>query len=221
MVEWQRPRLTLSCQPQRTHSSACRFHPRTRICKSHSSFSPSADQSTGCPLDHPPEAVLIGGIQITLQRASQKHARVVATLREPSGSLCTPQCQQVDEGRAIRGIPLQRSCLMHQVVFLASLRRSPPPAASPLLNWVRPYKCGGYKAETPRLPWAACPAAENAALPQDRNLFTHPDQGVVLLVHMSPVRFRYPHARPLWIHLLGMEMHDKNFKIWLTPCVPM
>lgn len=127
--------------------------------------------------------------------------------RKPSGSLCTPTCQQVNEGRAILGIPLQRSCLMHQVVFLASLRRSPPPTTSPLLNWVRPYKCGGYKAETPSLPCAARLTAENAALPQDRNLYTHPDRGVVLLVHMSAIRCQYQHTLPLWIHILCTERH--------------
>lgn len=96
-------------------------------------------------------------------------------LRKPSGSLFTPTSQQVDAGRVILGIPLQRSCLMHQVVFLAPLRRSPPPTASPLLNWVRPYKCGGYKVETPSLPCAARLAAENADSPQDGNLL-HPSQ---------------------------------------------
>lgn len=80
-------------------------------------------------------------------------------LRKPSGRLCAPTRQEADARRAVLGIPLQRSCLMHQVVFLASLRRSPPPSASPLLNWVRPYKCGGYKAETPSLPCAARRAA--------------------------------------------------------------
>lgn len=63
---------------------------------------------------------------------------------------------------AILGIPLQWSCLMRGVVFLASPRLSPPPTASRLLNWVRPCKCGGYRAETPSLPCAAWLSAENA-----------------------------------------------------------
>lgn len=120
--------------------------------------------------------------------ASQKQ---VSTLRKPSGRSSAPTRQEADARRAILGIPLQRSCLMHQVVFLASLRRSPPPSASPLLNWVRPYKCGGYKAETPSLPCAARLAAEDAASPQDRILYTHPDHGVALQADTGTVTRHY------------------------------
>lgn len=134
-------------------------------------------------------------------------------LRKPSGRLCAPTRQGADARRAILGIPLQRSCLMHQVVFLASLRRSPPPSASPLLNWVRPYKCGGYKAETPSLPCAARRAAEHAASPQDRILDTHPDHDVALQAHTRQSGVTINSFPP---------MHGKNT---LTnskdiPCVP-
>lgn len=135
-------------------------------------------------------------------------------LRKPSGRLCAPTRQDADARRAILGIPLQWSCLMHQVVFLASLRWSPPPSASPLLNWVRPYKCGGYKAETPSLPCAARLAAENAASPQDRILYTHPDHGVALQADTGTVRCHYQHSFPL-IHGRNMLMNSKDI-----PCVP-
>lgn len=147
-----------------------------------------------------------------MKRASRKHTLVVSMQWKPSGSACTPTYQQTDARRAILGIPLQQSCLMHQVVFLASLRQSPPPTASPLLNWVRPYKCGGYKAETPSLPCAARLAAENAASPQDRILYTHPDHGVALPVHTSTVRCHYQHSFPLRVHILRMEGHPHEFK---------
>lgn len=69
--------------------------------------------------------------------------------------------------RAILGIPLQWSCLMQRVVFLASHRLSPPPTPSPLLNWVSPCKCGGYKAETSSLPsWCMARSWESDFRPQ-------------------------------------------------------
>lgn len=127
-------------------------------------------------------------------------------------AVCAPLHTNKPMQGAILGIPLQQSCLMHQVVFLASLRQSPPPTASPLLNWVRPYKCGGYKAETPSLPCATSLAAENAASPQDRILYTHPDHGVALPVHTSTVRCHYQHTFPLRVHILRMEEHASAFK---------
>lgn len=74
---------------------------------------------------------------------------------------------------AIVGIPLQWSCLMQGVVFLASPRLSPPPTASRLLNWVRPCKCGGHKAETTQ-PSLCCMARswQRDFSPADWNLHT-------------------------------------------------
>lgn len=52
--------------------------------------------------------------------------------RKPSGSLNTSTCQQLrcKSRIAILGIPLQWSCLMLEMVFLASPRLPPPPTAS-------------------------------------------------------------------------------------------
>lgn len=74
-------------------------------------------------------------------------------LRKPSGSLNTSTCQQLRQ-KEVRGSnsrdPSPVELPNTRCGIFSFPRLSPPPHRQSQLNWVRPCKCGGCKAEIPQ-----------------------------------------------------------------------
>lgn len=81
---------------------------------------------------------------------------------------------------------------MQRVVFLASHRLSPPPTPSPLLNWVSPCKCGGYKAEPSFLMHGS--QLRKRLSPTEYKLCANLKRWVTLPIHMDIVKHDHHHT---------------------------
>lgn len=140
MVEWQRLMLTLSTQqqqkPQLSTNASCFFHQGIRILWVTSPFATNGICcDTGYRLHPPPRRLWKAGEKKTAHMrrdVSEMYSCCGCDAKETLWQFAhlyvpTTRCKA---RIAILGIPLQWSCLMRGVVFLASPRLSPPPTAS-------------------------------------------------------------------------------------------